>query len=85
MKKFSYKIKDEAGIHARPAGLLVKTAGKFRSEIKLLCGDKSADAKRLFAVMGMGVKYNSDVTVTAEGTDEELAVSELESFFEENL
>ena len=53
MKKFSYKIKDEAGIHARPAGLLVKTAGKFRSEIKLLCGDKSADAKRLFAVMGM--------------------------------
>ena len=59
MKKFSYKIKDEAGIHARPAGLLVKTAGKFQSEIKLLCGDKSADAKRLFAVMGMGVKYTS--------------------------
>ena len=43
MKELSYIIKDENGIHARPAGLLVKKAGNFKSSVKLICGDKSAD------------------------------------------
>jgi len=85
MKEFSYKIKDSIGIHARPAGLLVKTAGKFKSDIKIILGDKSADAKKLFSVMGLGVKFNSDVIIKADGEDEDLAVSELKKFFEENL
>ncbi len=85
MKEFSYTIKDSIGIHARPAGLLVKTAGKFKSDIKIISGEKSADAKKLFSVMGLGVKFNSDVIITADGEDEDLAVSELKKFFEENL
>lgn len=85
MKEFSYKIKDSIGIHARPAGLLVKTAGKFKSDIKIISGDKSADAKKLFSVMGLGVKFDSDVVITADGEDEDTAVSELKRFFEENL
>ncbi len=85
MKEFSYTIKDSIGIHARPAGLLVKTAGKFKSDIKIISGEKSADAKKLFSVMGLGVKFNSDVIITADGEDEDLAVSELKEFFEENL
>ncbi len=85
MKEFSYTIKDSIGIHARPAGLLVKIAGKFKSDIKIVSGEKSADAKKLFSVMGLGVKFNSDVIITADGEDEDLAVSELKKFFEENL
>lgn len=85
MKEFSYIIKDENGIHARPAGLLVKTAGKFKSSVEIRCCDKSADCKKLFAVMGLGVKCNSEIKITADGEDEETAVSEIKKFLEENL
>ncbi|MDE6917933.1 MAG: HPr family phosphocarrier protein, partial [Lachnospiraceae bacterium] len=54
MQKFSYVIKDEVGIHARPAGLLVKEAKKYASAIVLKKGEKSAAATKLMAVMGLG-------------------------------
>lgn len=85
MTQFSYEIKDAAGIHARPAGLLVKLAGTFQSDISIECGGKKASAKKLFAVMGMGIKCGSAVTVTAEGADESEAAKQLETFFKENL
>lgn len=85
MKEFKYTITDPEGIHARPAGILVKQAAKYMSIIKIVKGQKSADAKRLFGLMGLGVKTGEEVTVTVEGADEDIAVKELETFFEENL
>lgn len=85
MKNFSYVIKDEVGLHARPAGLLVKEAGKFASAITLKAGDKSGDAKRIFAIMGMGIKKDQEVIVEADGADEDEAIEALEKFFAENL
>lgn len=85
MKTFSYTIKDEVGIHARPAGLLVKKAKEFESAITLEKGGKTAVATKLMAVMGMGVKCGDTVNVTVEGADEEKAAAEMESFFKENL
>lgn len=57
MKQFSYVITDKEGIHARPAGLFVKQAGKFSSKITIAKGEKTGDAKRIFAVMGLGGKW----------------------------
>lgn len=85
MKEFTYKICDELGIHARPAGLLVKKAGEFSSEIIMYNGDKSADMKRIFALMSLGVKNGDTVRVTVSGDDEDEAVTEIESFFKNNL
>ena len=85
MKEFTYKIKDELGIHARPAGLLVKAATGFLSDIKLLKDEKEADAKKIFAVMGMGVKKDDTVRVQVAGEDEEQAVATIEGFFKDNL
>lgn len=85
MQTIQYVIKDENGIHARPAGLFVKAATGFQSDIKIAKGDKTADAKRLFGVMGLGVKCGDEITVTAEGTDEDKAASELKAFLEANL
>ena len=85
MKEFTYKIKDELGIHARPAGLLVKAATGFLSDIKVIKEDKEADAKKIFAVMGMGVKKNDTVRVQVAGEDEEQAVAVIEGFFKDNL
>ena len=85
MTQFQYTITDPNGLHARPAGLLVKEAQKFSSTVKLTRGEKSADLKRLFAVMGMGVKCGETVEVTAEGADEAQAAQVLEQFFKENF
>lgn len=68
MKSFSYTVKDELGIHARPAGMLVKEVKNFQSKVTLEKDGKSVDASRLMAVMGMGVKKNQTVTVKVEAT-----------------
>ena len=85
MKSFSYVINDELGIHARPAGLLVKEAKQFNSTITLECGGKKAAAKGLMGVMGLAVKKGNEVTITAEGDDEDAAISALETFCKANL
>ena len=85
MKSFSYVINDELGIHARPAGLLVKEAKQFNSTITLECGGKKAAAKGLMGVMGLAVKKGNEVTITAEGDDENAEISALETFFKANL
>lgn len=85
MKEFDYIITDPEGIHARPAGLLVKEAGKFQSNIQLKKGDKAGDAKRIFAVMALAAKKGETISVTAEGEDEAEAIAAMEAFLKENL
>ena len=85
MKSFSYTVKDELGLHARPAGLLVKEVKNFQSKVTLEKDGKSVDASRLMAVMGMGVKKDQTVTVKVEGDDEDAACKALKAFFETNL
>ena len=85
MKSFTYTVQDELGLHARPAGLLVKEAAKFKSAITLDSGAKKADAKRIMAVMSMGVKKGVEVTVSIEGEDEDAAYETIKKFFEDNL
>lgn len=85
MKEFSYVITDPDGIHARPAGLLVKEAGKFTCSIKLHKNGKSADAKRIFAVMALAAKKDETVQVVADGPDEEEAIAAISAFLKNNL
>ena len=87
MKSFNYTITDEIGIHARPAGLLVKEASKFRSLIKItnLTNDKSTEANKLFGVMGLCVKKNDSVNISINGEDEEDAYVAMKNFFQNNL
>ena len=85
MRSFEYTIADEVGIHARPAGLLVKEAKSYDSVIKVTKGGKSAEAKKLMALMGLGVKKGDTVTVSVEGGDEDTVAAKMEEFFRNNL
>ncbi|EET60881.1 phosphocarrier, HPr family [Marvinbryantia formatexigens DSM 14469] len=85
MKEFNYVITDEVGIHARPAGLLVKEAKKYQSAVTVSFNGKKADARKLMALMAMGIKKNDEVTVSVEGEDEENALAGVRTFFENNL
>ena len=85
MKSFCYVIKDEVGLHARPAGLLAKEARKFQSKITLTAEGKTAAATHLMMLLSMGVKKGHTVTVTVEGEDEDAAAAAMEDFFKTNL
>ena len=67
MKEFKYVVTDPEGIHARPAGILVKQAAGYTSSVKITKGDKTADAKRIFGVMGLGVKTGEEVINRIKG------------------
>jgi phosphocarrier protein HPr len=85
MKTFEYTITDPVGIHARPAGMLVKEVKNYASNVTIVKGDGKADAKKLMVLMGLGVKCGETVTVEVEGGDEDTAAAALETFFKENL
>ncbi|MBR3792294.1 MAG: HPr family phosphocarrier protein [Clostridia bacterium] len=85
MKEFSYTIKDKVGIHARPAGLLVKEASKYNSEITIKKDEKCADAKKLFSVMSLVAKTGDTIKINISGEDEVGAEKGLKEFFENNL
>ena len=85
MKTFEYTIKDELGIHARPAGLLVKEAKKYESECTITKDGKTKKLTQLMMLMSLGVKQGETVTGTAEGADEDAAIAGLKEFFEANL
>ncbi len=85
MLKFTYTITDAVGIHARPAGLLVKKAKEFASRVTIIKAEKKADSKRLFAIMGLGVKQGETITVEVEGEDEAAAAAAVKAFLKANL
>lgn len=82
MAEKTVTIKNASGLHARPASLLVKEAGAFKSTIKIVKDGKEVDAKSLLGVMSLAAKQNDTITVRAEGEDAEAAVEKLASFIE---
>jgi phosphotransferase system HPr (HPr) family protein len=85
MKECEYTITDPNGIHARPAGQLVAKMQEFSSEITFSSGEKSAEGKKLFALMKMRVKQHDTLVVKAEGPDEDAAIEAAKVFLQANL
>ena len=86
MKSFEYTITDPVGIHARPAGILVKEIKNFGgTAVTVTKGDKSANALKLMALMSMGIKQGDTVTVSIEGENEADVAAKIEAFFKENF
>lgn len=85
MKQFSYKISDPAGIHARPAGFIVKEAAKYGSDITITVNGKTADAKKIFAIMSLGAKNGDEITVSISGRDEAEAEENIHRLISEKL
>ena len=85
MKEFEFDVTDPQGIHARPAGLLVKEAKKFESNISVFKGARKGDLKKIFTIMALGVKQGETIKVQVEGADEEQAASAVEAFLKENF
>ena len=85
MKEFEYTLTDPEGIHARPAGLLVKEAKKYESKISIFKGVKKGDLKKIFIVMGLGAKHGETIRIQVEGPDEEAAAKAVDAFLKVNM
>ncbi len=85
MREFNYIITDPEGIHARPAGELVKAAKEFESKITLTKDGKSGDCKKIFGIMALAVKSGNEVTLTFDGSDEDAAYEKISEFMKANM
>lgn len=85
MKEFKHVINDPMGLHARPAGMLVKACAGYASKITLTAPTGTADAKRLMGIMRLAAKQGMELTITVDGADEEKAATELQAFLAANL
>lgn len=75
-------IKNRAGIHARPAALIVQTANEFDSEIYMEKSGNKINAKSIMGIITLGAAYNTTLSVIADGEDEEAAVAAIVRLFE---
>lgn len=82
MKQITVTVKEAAGLHARPAGLIAKTAATFSSSITLEKDGKSIDAKRLLSILSLAAKQGDAIVITAEGADEVEAVEAIKNVIE---
>jgi phosphocarrier protein len=85
MVRFDYVITDELGIHARPAGILIREVKNHQSAVTFRHGEKKAEGGKLFAIMKLGIKQGDTLGVTVEGPDEEAAAAAIKQTLETNL
>lgn len=85
MIEFTHSVKDPNGMHARPAGLLVKEASRFSSEIMVYNKDKSASAKKLISLLSLSVKHGTLIRVTVIGEDEVIAAEAMRVYFRDHI
>lgn len=82
MGSFEYVVKDPEGIHARPAGVIVAAAKEASSPVTITKGDKTIEAKKLLALMGLGIKNGETITVSC---DDDAVLESFKKVLEENL
>lgn len=85
MLKQKVTVKNQTGLHLRPAGILCRTAMLYKSHISLKHGDTTANAKSVLSVLGAGVKTGDELEITCEGMDEQEAMEAIVKLFESGL
>lgn len=78
MKQISVTVIDPVGLHARPATVAVNAASKFKCEVKVAYKGRTVNMKSIMGVMSLGIPAQSEITVSCEGEDEDVAVKTIE-------
>lgn len=75
-------VTSASGLHARPAGILVSKAKEFEANVEILKGEKTINAKSIMGILSLGTANGDELTIQADGPDEDAAVSALVQLFE---
>ncbi len=78
MKEIKVVVVDPVGLHARPATVAVNAASKFKCDVKVAFNDRAVNMKSIMGVMSLGIPTQSEVTITCEGEDEDVAIQTIE-------
>lgn len=85
MKSVEITVRHEVGLHARPAAMFVQTAQKFEAAITIDANEKTANAKSMLSILMLGVTQGTEVVISADGSDEEEALTALKTLIENNF
>ncbi len=85
MKELLITVKNDTGLHSRPADVFVRTAKLFESAITVYKGEKSANAKTIIKIILLNVSQDDEIKITADGPDEEQALAELKTLIESDF
>lgn len=85
MKVKTVTVKNETGLHARPATEIAKLANRYKSNIVLKLGEKEVNAKMPLMIMSLGIKGSSQIEIKCDGEDELEAITEITELFENNF
>ena len=85
MQELVIKIRNNVGLHARPAALFVQEAQKYNSTIKTRSGNREVNAKSILGILGLGVSQDMEIIITAEGVDEDQAIASLKALIDKNF
>ena len=81
-------VKNQVGLHARPASLFVKTAAGFHAAIQVRNATRATDwvnAKSILRILSLGVEQNHEIEISAEGNDAQAALAALTSLVHSNF
>ncbi|MDD6004828.1 MAG: phosphocarrier protein HPr [Erysipelotrichaceae bacterium] len=78
MKEIKVVVIDPVGLHARPATVAVNVASRFKSDVKVAYKSKEVNMKSIMGVMSLGIPTQSEITITCDGEDEEVAIQTIE-------
>ena len=79
------EVKNQVGLHARPATFFIQKANEFKSLITIAKEERKVNAKSLLGVLSLGITKGTTITVSAEGTDEQEALDALEALVMSNF
>ena len=82
MRKQNMTVLNKNGIHARPAALIAQTMGQFNSNIDMSCNGNTVNAKSIMGVITLGAANGTEVSISADGSDENEAVDALSQLFQ---
>ncbi|HUT16580.1 MAG TPA: HPr family phosphocarrier protein [Anaerolineae bacterium] len=85
MQQVTLVVHHEVGLHARPAAVFVKTAKGFVSDISVVKEEREVNAKSILSILTLGVNQGAEITIKAEGEDEQEAVRALQELVESNF
>ena len=78
-------IKNQVGLHARPATYFIQKANEFKEEIKVTKDEREVNGKSLLGVLSLGITRGSSITISATGENEQAAVEALVALIESNF
>ncbi len=85
MKQFEFTLKNEHGLHARPAGLFIQVCNRFQCSVNLYKGDQKYNGKSMLGILKMAASKGDAIRIEADGADESEAIKAIQTLVDNNF